>query len=144
MKEYEYIAYGIENYLVDELVEVICQENLESRPYPDGFRRIFDNYRRLRERYSEITAKLDGGDFSEEIVGNIMDEFSEKQKHFLEAFLNDMDCNYPKLGVRELAEEYQRKAKEGNPTTTERRICIYPYIILQARHYEENCDGTKN
>lgn len=133
MKEYEYIAYGIENYLVDELVEVICQENLESKPYPDGFRRIFDNYRKLRKDFQNITTRLGVSNLPESELDSVMTDFSEKQKHFLETFLKDMESNYPDLDVQKIADSYLNRIRSEDVITTEKRVSIYPHIVMQSR-----------
>ena len=158
MKEYEYITYGIENYLVDELVGVICQESLESKPYPDGFRRIFDNYKLLRQKFKDKSDVLTIDDFkdkSDELgtsdipeseLGAIVDEFENDRSHFLESFLLEIESNYPDLGVRQISDDYFRKISFDDVETTEKRVCIYPYIISQVRQYDERKfkNGTHN
>lgn len=137
MREYEYIAYGIEHMLVDELVGVICQESLESKPYPDGFRRIFDNYRLLRQKFMDKSSELGTLDFPESEMGNIVAEFQDMRSRFLEAFLVEIESNYPELGIRQLADDYFKEACSGDVITTEKRVCVYPYIVSQARRFDE-------
>lgn len=146
MKEYEYITYGIENYLVDELVGVICQESLESKPYPDGFRRIFDNYKLLRQKFKDKSDELGTSDIPESELGAIVDEFENDRSHFLESFLLEIESNYPDLGVRQISDDYFRKISFDDVETTEKRVCIYPYIISQVRQYDERKfkNGTHN
>lgn len=146
MKEYEYITYGIENYLVDELVSVICQESLESKPYPDGFRRIFDNYKLLRQKFKDKSDELGTSDIPESELGAIVDEFENDRSHFLESFLVEIESNYPDLGVRQISDDYFRKISFDDVETTEKRVCIYPYIISQVRQYDERKfkNGTHN
>lgn len=137
MKEYEYITFGIENVLVDELVGVICQESLESKPYPDGFRRIFDNYKSIRQRFKNKSLELGTTDFPESELKTIAEEFERERGRFLEAFLIEIESNYPLLDVRQLANEYIKAISSDDVVTTEKRICIYPYIISQARLCDE-------
>ncbi len=137
MKEYEYIMLGIESFLVDELVGVICQENLESRHYPDGFRRIFDNYRLLRKNFSEKAVQLGTTDFPETALESVMAEYVGLRNRYLQSFLEDIDANYPDLEVFKLADNYFRTISNEDVVTTEKRICIYPYIVSQIRLYEE-------
>ena len=54
MKEYEYVALGIEELLIDELVGVICQENFSKKTYEHGFRKIFDTYRQMHNDYQAM------------------------------------------------------------------------------------------
>lgn len=137
MKEYEYITYGIENVLVDELVGVICQESLESRSYPDGFRRIFDNYRLLRQQFRDKSLELGTTDFPETEIKTIAAQFERERGSFLEAFLIEIESNYPLLNVRQLANDYLKVVNSDDVVTTEKRICIYPYIVSQARLCDE-------
>ena len=137
MREFEYIAYGIEHMLVDELVGVICQESLESKPYPDGFRRIFDNYRLLRQSFWDKSDEYGKSDFSEAEIGDIVQEFQDKRNQFLEAFLVEIESNYPELEIRQLASGYLKNVCSGDVVTTENRVCIYPYLVSQARLFDE-------
>lgn len=146
MREYEYITYGIENVLVDELVAVICQESFESKPYPDGFRRIFDNYRSLRQRFKDKSQELSMSDFPESELGAIAEEFESERNRFLEAFLVEVETNCPNLDVRQLADNYRKAISTEDIITTEKRVCIYPYLISQVRLFNERKyeDGTHN
>lgn len=146
MREYEYITYGIEHFLVDELVAVICQESLESKSYPDGFRRIFDNYRLLRQKFKDKFNRLDILDFPEIEEKAIIEEFKTEGDQIREAFLVEIESNYPNLGIRQIADDYMNKIRSDDKETTEKRVCLYPYIILQARQYDEREyeNGTHN
>lgn len=137
MKEYEYITYGIENVLVDELVGVICQESLDSQPYPDGFRRIFDNYKSLRQQFKDKSLELGTADFPEAEIKTIAEQFERERRCFLEAFLVELEGNYPLLNVRQLANDYLKSVNSDDVVTTEKRICIYPYLVSQARQCDE-------
>ena len=146
MKEYEYITYGIESVLVDELVGVICQESLEGKSYPDGFRRICDKYRTLRQRFKNKSSDFGTSDFSEAELGTIAKEFESERNCFLETFLIDIKSNYPNLDVCQLAKNYINAIGSDDVVTTEKRVCIYPDIISQARKSDEKEyeNGTHN
>lgn len=137
MKEYEYIAEGIENFLVDELVSVICQENLERKTYEHGFRRLFDNYRILRDNY--LTQKDDFMDPNREEANRVsfFEDCKVRREVILDKFLDDVDANYPELHVRKLVEDYCATTDKDDVLPTEKRVCIYPYIISQIRLYKE-------
>ncbi len=146
MKEYEYINYGIENCLVDQLVGVICQENLQCRPYPDGFRRIFDKYAALRQEFKDETASREGFELPDVEYSRIMDKFGQDRSQFLEAFLIELEQNYPMLDVRQLSKDYFEQVHSENVLTTTQRVSVYPYLTFQAMQSEERelKNGTHN
>ena len=87
MKEYEYICAGIEHFLVDELVAVICQENLDGKTYEHGFRKLFDNYKKLRRSFIELS--YDGREIDS---GDISNELAKKRNDVLNSFIDDIDA----------------------------------------------------
>ena len=146
MKEYEYITLGIENFLVDELVGVICQESIESKSYPDGFRRIFDNYKELRDEYRKKYLESNISTSQDLDLNLSITDFENKREAYYEAFLVEVEINYPDLDVRKIAADYFTSICADDVLTTEKRVCIYPYIILKARQNDErkNKNGYNN
>lgn len=136
MKEYEYIIKGIETFLADELVGVICQESLVNELYPDGFRRIFDNYVALREGFSTNISELGLPDIPESELP-VIEEWESKREEYLQAFLKGIDDNYPDLDIYRIAKEYQDSTSKEDVISTEKRVCIYPYLVSQVRLYEK-------
>jgi hypothetical protein len=139
MKEYEYICAGIEHFLVDELVAVICQENLDGKTYEHGFRKLFDNYKKLRRSFIELS--YDGREIDS---GDISNELAKKRNDVLNSFIDDIDANYPSLNVRYLVEQYQTTIDSQDTINTEKRVSIFPYIISQIRILEEEKNNNGN
>lgn len=137
MKEYEYIIKGIDTFLADELVGVICQESLENELYPDGFRRIFDNYVALRSGLLTKLQDLDLPDIPESDLSSIEKEWKRKREEYLQTFLKGIDDNYPDLDIHQIAKKYQEDISKEDVISTEKRVCIYPYLVSQVRLHEK-------
>ena len=120
MQEYEFIINAIEEDLCDQLVSVICRENYDDKKYPDGFRRIFDEYGKLHEAY---ISKSDSN-----LLQSYQQIWKEKQKNRLDTFIKDLKAENNDFDIDALAKKYMEELEKEDIKTTDKRVCIYPYL----------------
>lgn len=137
MKEYEYIVIGIDEFLVDELVSVICQESYGGRHYPHGFRRIFDNFQALRENYYADKESLENGD-PEEAVARLVRMCEKKRDGIKQKFLDFFKLNCEEIDVEGLEKEYTASLQGYDTVSTEKRVLFYPYLVKKIREGQAN------
>lgn len=137
MKEYEYVALGIEELLIDELVGVICQENFSKKTYEHGFRKIFDTYRQMHNDYQAMKDDFENPEKEELLRMAFVKDCEQQREVMLERFIADAKRNCGELDIQNLVDQYIERLEKEDVITTGKRVCIYPYIISQIRKYEE-------
>lgn len=136
MKEYEYVVIGTDEFLVDELVSVICQENFEGASYPHGFRRIFDEFRYLHEEYQKKQTVLDNPEHEDEERKQYTKACITKRDVMFKKFCQDAIANSSDKNLEIKIQEYINKLEQADIVTLEQRVLIYPYIIKTIRESE--------
>lgn len=137
MKEYEYIYFGIENLLIDNLVCAICQENLENRTIEGAFQQLFRFYNELRKSYLEKKDLFENLDSCEKAYTEFEKYCIEQRNEILNSFLIDIRNNYPDLDVDSIVKKYNEEIESEDVLSTDKRVCVYPYIMSKIRRYEE-------
>lgn len=142
MKEYEYVAQGIDEYLIDQLVGVICIESFEGKAYPNGFRKIYDEFMHLHQSFLNQSSHFHSTDPQEMRETNRI-AWEKKRQIILNAFMKYAKNNCNGLDVDGLYKAYKDKLNEEDQATIEKRIMFYPYLTRKMREWEvKNCDET--
>ena len=136
MKEYEYVVMGIEEFLCDQLVSVICQENFDNESYVHGFRRIVDEYRKLHQEYGDRMEVLSNPDFEETEKEKFKKECIEKRENILSKFVQGLDEQHNNIDVVGIKNTYLEQLQKEDYISLGKRVYIYPYIISQVRKVE--------
>lgn len=143
MKEYEYIARGIDEYLIDQLVGVICMESYEGTAYPHGFRRIYDEFAKLHSDFEMKQSEYSQFDNPQTVYDELSNDWKNKRESFLDALFKYVRNNCKGLDVDGIFEAYKTKLDAEDNATMEKRVMFYPYLFSKMREWEvNNCDET--
>lgn len=131
MKEYEYIFAGIEEYLCDQLVSVICQENYDDKSYEHGYRRIFDEYRNLREEFIQKKERLLDPQLEEHERKELLQRCIKKRQVIQNQFVEGLAGQHKEIDVDGIRKKYLSELEKEDSQSLGKRVYIYPYIISQ-------------
>lgn len=137
MRDYEHMIVAIDELISHNVSGIICMENYQNCYFPNGFRKVFDSFCKIREDYEKKREKY--LDEKTEIIerAKFQAKCREEKEILLRKYIDELKAIDPEINYEEEVKNYYITLEQEDVQTPEMYLSIYPFLISLIREKEE-------
>ncbi|MDE7018773.1 MAG: hypothetical protein K2P65_14600 [Lachnospiraceae bacterium] len=116
-------------------------ENYKNCYFPNGFRKVFDSFCKIRNEYEANQEKYEMKETEAIEKIRFQAQCREKKEELLKSFIEELKGINSEINYIEEIEKYYKTLEQEDVQTLEMHLSIYPYLISRVREKEEMVNG---
>lgn len=140
MLDYEYMLMAIDEVLSHDVAGIICMENYHNCYFPNGFRKIFDQFWVFQKEYEHNKEKLQTEIAQEIEIAKFQARCCYQKEELLRNYIKELEHIEPSIDYKEEVKKYRVSLEQEDVQTLEMELAIYPYLVSLIREREEKVE----
>ncbi|MBD5503163.1 MAG: hypothetical protein HDR09_05250 [Lachnospiraceae bacterium] len=137
MSDFEHMIIAIDELISHNVAGIICMENYRNCYFPNGFRKVFDSFCKIREDYEKNRERYSGEETGIIERAKFQTYCREEKERLLGKFINELKGINSEIDYEEAVKNYYIALEQEDVQTLEMHLSIYPYLISLIREKEE-------